>query len=139
MAAAAALTLWMLKLSTRPADADHAYGYTKAEVFFGAFFTDFIAFFIIVATASELYTHGINITSANDAALALKPLAGNFAYMLFAPTFKMGPLYRFEHFVSQLADAEQVAFGAQAADAEPHLARAPSPRHVRSSRCARRR
>jgi Mn2+/Fe2+ NRAMP family transporter len=60
------------------------YGYTKAEVFFGAFFTDFIAFFIIVATASQLYTHGISISSANDAALALKPLAGNFAYMLFA-------------------------------------------------------
>lgn len=31
--AAATLTLWMLKLSTRPADADHAYGYTKAEYF----------------------------------------------------------------------------------------------------------
>jgi D-alanyl-lipoteichoic acid acyltransferase DltB (MBOAT superfamily) len=29
------------------------------------------------------------------------------AYMLFAPTFKMGPLYRFEHFVSQLGDAER--------------------------------
>ena len=31
--AAAALTLWMLKVSIRPADADHAYGYTKAEYF----------------------------------------------------------------------------------------------------------
>ncbi len=29
------------------------YGYTKAEVFFGAFFTDFIAFFIVVATAAS--------------------------------------------------------------------------------------
>jgi len=29
------------------------------------------------------------------------------AYMLFAPTFKMGPIYRYDHFVSQLADAPQ--------------------------------
>ena len=31
--AAAALTLWMLKLSSRPADAEHAHGYSKAEYF----------------------------------------------------------------------------------------------------------
>jgi alginate O-acetyltransferase complex protein AlgI len=29
-----------------------------------------------------------------------------FAFMLFAPTFKMGPLYRYDHFVNQLADAK---------------------------------
>jgi NRAMP (natural resistance-associated macrophage protein)-like metal ion transporter len=60
------------------------YTYTKAEVFFGAFFTDFIAFFIIVATAATLFTHGIVIKGADDAALALKPLAGQYAYILFA-------------------------------------------------------
>jgi Mn2+/Fe2+ NRAMP family transporter len=60
------------------------YGYTKAEVFLGAFFTDFIAFFIIVATAATLFANGIRVDSASDAALALKPLAGDYAYILFA-------------------------------------------------------
>ncbi|MBI5189796.1 MAG: Nramp family divalent metal transporter [Nitrospirae bacterium] len=60
------------------------YGYTRVEVFLGALFTDFIAFFIIVATAATLFSHGIRIESAADAALALRPLAGDYAYILFA-------------------------------------------------------
>ncbi len=60
------------------------YPYTRNEVFLGAFFTDFIAFFIIVATAATLFSHGIRINSATDAALALRPLAGDYAYILFA-------------------------------------------------------
>jgi len=60
------------------------YAYTRSEVFFGAFFTDFIAFFIIVATAATLFSHGIRINGAADAALALRPLAGDYAYILFA-------------------------------------------------------
>lgn len=60
------------------------YPYTKYEVFFGAFFTDFIAFFIVVATAATLFSHGIKIDSAADAALSLRPLAGDYAYILFA-------------------------------------------------------
>lgn len=60
------------------------YGYTRVEVFLGALFTDFIAFFIIVATAATLFHHGIRIESAADAALALRPLAGDYAYILFA-------------------------------------------------------
>jgi len=60
------------------------YAFIKTEVFFGAFFTDFIAFFIIVATAATLYSHGIKVDGAGDAALALRPLAGDYAYILFA-------------------------------------------------------
>ncbi|MBU0546053.1 divalent metal cation transporter [Patescibacteria group bacterium] len=56
----------------------------RAEVFFGAFLTDIVSFFIIISTAATLYKHGIHITSARDAALALQPLAGNFAQLLFA-------------------------------------------------------
>lgn len=55
----------------------------KAEVFLGAFITDIVSFFIIISTAYTLYKHGINITDAKDAALALKPLAGQFSLMLF--------------------------------------------------------
>jgi len=60
------------------------YAYTRNEVFIGAFFTDFIAFFIVVATAAALFSHGIRVESAADAALALEPLAGHYAYILFA-------------------------------------------------------
>lgn len=56
----------------------------KAEVFFGAFLTDIVSFFIIISTAATLYKHGIKINDAGDAALALRPLAGQFAQFLFA-------------------------------------------------------
>jgi NRAMP (natural resistance-associated macrophage protein)-like metal ion transporter len=51
----------------------------------GMFFSNLISFFVIDATAATLHVHGItNIQTTTDAAGALKPLAGNFAYMLFA-------------------------------------------------------
>lgn len=56
----------------------------RADVFFGSFLTNFISFFIIVACATTIYAHGLTITDAKDAALALKPLAGQFASALFA-------------------------------------------------------
>ncbi|MFZ2189931.1 MAG: divalent metal cation transporter [Candidatus Magasanikiibacteriota bacterium] len=56
----------------------------KVEVFLGAFITDIVSFFIIISTAYTLYKHGIHITDAKDAALALKPLAGQFSLILFA-------------------------------------------------------
>lgn len=60
------------------------YKYERAEVLFGAFFTDFISFFIIVSCAATLYKMGITINSAKDAAIALGPIAGDFAETLFA-------------------------------------------------------
>ncbi len=56
----------------------------RGDVFFGTFLTNFIAFFIIVATAGTLFIKGITISDAKDAALALEPLAGQFASLLFA-------------------------------------------------------
>lgn len=56
----------------------------KFEVYLGAFITDIVSFFIIISTAATLFTHGIHIHDAKDAALALKPLAGDFAKVLFA-------------------------------------------------------
>lgn len=56
----------------------------RADVYFGAFVTNFIAFFIVIATAATLYVHGQPINSASDAAQALGPLAGRFAATLFA-------------------------------------------------------
>lgn len=55
----------------------------RADVFFGSFITNFISFFIIVACAATLFAHNIQVNDAKDAALALKPLAGQFAAGLF--------------------------------------------------------
>lgn len=60
------------------------YGTERAEVYAGAFITDVVSFFIIISTAYTLYKSGIHITSAADAAQALRPLAGNAAEYLFA-------------------------------------------------------
>ena len=55
----------------------------KLEVFIGAFITDIVSFFIIISTAYTLYKMGIRIHDAQDAAMALKPIAGNLATILF--------------------------------------------------------
>lgn len=60
------------------------YPATRVEVMIGAVITDLVSFFIIVATGSTLFVHGIQITSASEAALALEPLAGPLARELFA-------------------------------------------------------
>ncbi len=56
----------------------------KAEAYLGSFLAGVVAFFIILSTATTLYPHGIDIHDAKDAALALRPLVGNFAQFLFA-------------------------------------------------------
>ena len=57
----------------------------RTDVISGAFFSNIVFWFIIFTTASALHQHGItNIDSATKAAEALKPLAGNLAYALFA-------------------------------------------------------
>jgi Mn2+/Fe2+ NRAMP family transporter len=49
------------------------------------FYSDVVAFFIILATAATLHTAGVtNIETAAQAASALRPLAGEFAFLLFA-------------------------------------------------------
>ncbi len=51
----------------------------------GMFYSDVSAFFIILATAVTLYVSGVHdITTAAQAARALRPLAGDFAYLIFA-------------------------------------------------------
>lgn len=56
----------------------------RGDVFFGSFVTNFISFFIIVACAVTIFSHGKIIADAKDAALALRPFAGNLATTLFA-------------------------------------------------------
>jgi Mn2+/Fe2+ NRAMP family transporter len=61
------------------------YAASRMDVIVGSIFSDAVAWFIIVACAATLYTHGMrNINVPADAAQAMKPLAGNFAGILFS-------------------------------------------------------
>ncbi|PYX83187.1 MAG: Mn transporter [Acidobacteria bacterium] len=61
------------------------YRASRIDVVAGCIFTDVVAWFIIVACAATLFAHGYrNISDAKDAAQALHPLAGDYAYILFA-------------------------------------------------------
>jgi Mn2+/Fe2+ NRAMP family transporter len=54
------------------------------DVFTGMFFSNFVMYFIILTTGTTLHAHGItHIDTAKQAAEALRPLAGNQAYILF--------------------------------------------------------
>lgn len=57
----------------------------RLDTFAGMFFSQIVTFFIIVSTASTLHVHGIfNIVTADQAAEALRPFAGEWAFLLFA-------------------------------------------------------
>jgi Mn2+/Fe2+ NRAMP family transporter len=61
------------------------YRASRWDVIIGCLFTDIVAWFVIVACAATLYLHGVRqIHDAADAAQALRPLAGEYAYILFA-------------------------------------------------------
>ena len=61
------------------------YSLAKWDVISGCIITDVIAFFVVLACAATLYVSGVrNISDATEAAVALRPLAGDFAYLLFA-------------------------------------------------------
>ena len=61
------------------------YKASRLDVVVGSIFSDIVAWFIIEACAATLYVHGMrNIGVVADAAGAMKPLAGDFAFILFA-------------------------------------------------------
>lgn len=60
------------------------YKASRLDVVIGCTITDIISFFIIVTCGTLLFTQGIRINEASEAALALKPLAGEYAYLIFA-------------------------------------------------------
>jgi NRAMP (natural resistance-associated macrophage protein)-like metal ion transporter len=56
----------------------------RTDTVLGMFFSNFIMYFIILTTGATLHAHGqTDITTARQAAEALRPLAGNGAYLLF--------------------------------------------------------
>jgi Mn2+/Fe2+ NRAMP family transporter len=61
------------------------YAASRLDVIVGSFFTDLVAWFIVVACAATLFVHGMGaIQVAADAAEAMRPLAGDYAFVLFA-------------------------------------------------------
>jgi NRAMP (natural resistance-associated macrophage protein)-like metal ion transporter len=61
------------------------YAASRLDVVVGSFFTDLVAWFIVVACAATLFAHGMGaIQVAADAAEAMRPLAGDYAFILFA-------------------------------------------------------
>jgi Mn2+/Fe2+ NRAMP family transporter len=62
-----------------------SYTTSRLDVIVGCVFAVVVAWFIVVACAATLYIHGHHdVRDAADAAQALRPLAGDYAYILFA-------------------------------------------------------
>jgi len=59
------------------------YKYERLDVYLGAVWGAVISFFVIVVTAATLHKAGIQADSVSSIALALKPLAGEYAFILF--------------------------------------------------------
>jgi Mn2+/Fe2+ NRAMP family transporter len=60
------------------------YPLTRVDVMFGSAWGNLISAFIIICTGATLYSSGIHVEEAGQAALALAPLAGKWATYLFA-------------------------------------------------------
>ena len=72
-------------LHSRQGSSDADIKNMRIDVVSGMFVSELVMFFIIAVCATTLFTHGItNIKTAADAAAALRPLAGDGAYLLFA-------------------------------------------------------
>jgi Mn2+/Fe2+ NRAMP family transporter len=74
-----------LTLESRRGVTDFELRKARNDVVTGMFFSNLIMYFIILTTAATLHAHGkTTISTAKDAAEALRPLAGNGAYWLFS-------------------------------------------------------
>lgn len=68
-----------------PEEADHQLRRIGIDTYIGMGFSNLVAFFIILTAAVTLHTHGIqSIETSAQAAEALRPIAGDFAFVLFA-------------------------------------------------------
>lgn len=57
--------------------------YNRWEIYLGAFLTDAFSFFMMVAVIATLYVNRVPITDAAQAAMAIRPFAGDLAGILF--------------------------------------------------------
>ena len=86
-----------------------SYGLSRWDVVVGCALATVVAFFIIVACGATLFPRGIRIAGAAEAAVALEPLAGRFAKILFA--FGLANASLFAASILPLATAYSVCEG----------------------------
>jgi len=72
-------------LLSHPEEAPRALRWIRRDTMLGMGFSNLVAYFVILATAATLHAHGITqIETADQAAQALRPLAGEYCFLLFA-------------------------------------------------------
>jgi NRAMP (natural resistance-associated macrophage protein)-like metal ion transporter len=72
-------------LLTVPAQAPRQLARIKLDTLVGMAASNVVALFIMLTTAATLHAHGVtNIETSSDAAQALRPIAGEFAFVVFA-------------------------------------------------------
>jgi Mn2+/Fe2+ NRAMP family transporter len=72
-------------LKTSPAEAPRELSRIRLDTWIGMAFSNLIALCIVLTTAATLNTHGItDIQTSSQAAEALRPIAGRFAFTVFA-------------------------------------------------------
>ncbi|HEX4343023.1 MAG TPA: divalent metal cation transporter [Verrucomicrobiae bacterium] len=72
-------------LKKAPQQAPEQFERIRLDTYIGMGFSNFVAFFIILAAAATLHAHGkTDVDTSAQAAEALKPIAGNAAFVLFA-------------------------------------------------------
>lgn len=74
-----------MPLNQAPEQAPRELERIRIDTYLGMFFSNAVGWFIIVTVAATLNAHGVtNITTSAEAAEALRPIAGEFAFLLFA-------------------------------------------------------
>lgn len=72
-------------LKEAPEQAREQLGRIRFDTWVGMGFSNLVAYFIIIAAAATLNSHGVtDINTSSEAAEALRPIAGKFAFFLFA-------------------------------------------------------
>ena len=85
------------------------YAYTRLDVLVGCMFAIIVVFFIMVTCASTIHANGLRVETVEDAAQALRPLAGKYCAGLFA--FGLLNASLFAASILPLATAYQIAEG----------------------------
>jgi NRAMP (natural resistance-associated macrophage protein)-like metal ion transporter len=71
-------------LERAPEQAERAFGRIRLDTYLGMGFSNLVALFIVITTAATLHAHNItDIQTSSQAAIALRPIAGQFAFLIF--------------------------------------------------------
>ena len=72
-------------LNETPREARKEFRRIEIDTYLGMGFSNIVALFIIITTAATLHANGVtNVQTSEQAAQALRPIAGDFAYVIFA-------------------------------------------------------